>query len=89
MVNLGLAPPKGSAIHKPGQVQSDKLPKVANGDASNGALKDSQITGDQEQVEVKESRKPPQTDLKVRLTTLTTFRSHLHLNVLCKRVMIV
>jgi hypothetical protein len=69
MVNLGRAPPKGSAVHKPGQGQSDKLAKVSNGDASNasnGVLKGSQVTSDQDQVEVKESRKSPQTDLKVR-----------------------
>lgn len=65
MVNLGLAPPKGSAVHKPGQGQSDKLAKVSNGDASNGVLKGSQVTSDQDQVEVKEIRKSPQTDYKV------------------------
>lgn len=80
MVNLGLAPPKGSAIHKTGQVQSDKLLKVTNGDASNGVVKDSLVTSEQEQVEVIERRKSPQVDLKVRLTSSRTYL----LNLLCK-----
>ncbi|KAG0554226.1 hypothetical protein KC19_12G074400 [Ceratodon purpureus] len=66
MVNLGLAPPKGSAIQKPALVHGDQLPKVTNGSAGNGILKDSQVIIDQAQVEAKESRTASASDVKVK-----------------------
>lgn len=71
MVSLGLAPPKGSAIQKAGQVNGEKLPKLTSGSADNGLLKDSQVIVDQAQAEAKESRTAPSSDLKVSLASFT------------------